>query len=67
MIVFRNDSSFPFLKIAREAGVPYAKVLRIADQLDGKDVSEPVVPDELVVKVSRAMAAERERRAKVTA
>lgn len=31
MIAFREDTSFPFLKIAREHGVDYGEVLRFVE------------------------------------
>ncbi len=31
MTVFRPDTSFPYLKIAREFGVDYGDVIRVAD------------------------------------
>jgi len=34
MTVFRPDTSFPYLKVAREHGVDYGEVLRFAGMLD---------------------------------
>lgn len=34
MTVFRPDTSFPYLKIAREYGVEYWRVLQFADLVD---------------------------------
>jgi predicted regulator of amino acid metabolism with ACT domain len=66
MITFRKDTSFPFLKIARESGVSYRKVLRIAEAMttDG-DLSiafDKTVPDELIQAVGSAVMRENTRR-----
>jgi hypothetical protein len=62
-MIFRPDTSFPFLKIAREAGVPYAKVLHIADVIgSGAIPSGPTARDPLVLLIVKAVAAESERR-----
>lgn len=67
MVSFRKDTSFPFLKISRESGVPYGKVLHIAEVLgSGATPSGPTASDPLVVLISEAVAAERTRRAAVS-
>lgn len=65
MITFRPDTSFPFLKIARENGVPYDKVLAIADEIETHGLGQWGGP--LAILVDKAITAERERRAKVAA
>ena len=65
MIMFRKDTSFPFLKIAREAGVPYGKVLRLTEQLKLAQVEEvKALADRspLIAIVVKAMDAEDARR-----
>jgi hypothetical protein len=63
MISFRPDTSFPYLKIAREAGVPYAKVLHIVEVLEtGATPSANPPPDPLVLMVQKAFQAEQNRR-----
>jgi hypothetical protein len=64
MISFRKDTSFPYLKIARENGVPYAKVLRLAQRLKVSQLSEiDYLTDRwLIALIVRAMDAEQDRR-----
>lgn len=59
-----EETSYPFLKIATERGVPYAKVLGVADKLEAGILVED---DEihLIRPVIDAIAAEHERRSKV--
>lgn len=63
MIVFRPNTTFPLLKIARECGVDYAKVLRISEALQGNATLEANDPDVLVNIVVAAVIAENNRRA----
>jgi hypothetical protein len=64
MISFRKDTSFPYLKIARENGVPYAKVLHIAGVIEGGAIpSGPTASDPLVKLIVAAAKAEQARRA----
>lgn len=63
MTVFRETSSFAFLKIAREAGVPYAKELHIGDVIDGGTIpAGPTANDPLVGQIVEAVHFERARR-----
>jgi len=60
-LTFRKDTSFPYLRIAREAGVPYSKVLRIADAYEnGDDVGD--LDDPLLAIVVKAVNSEWARR-----
>lgn len=34
MTTFRSDTSFPYLKIAREHGVPYGEVIRMVENIE---------------------------------
>lgn len=38
MVQFRADTSFPFLKIAREHGVSYGDVLRFSERVEAEAV-----------------------------
>lgn len=65
MQMFRPETSFPFLKIAREAGVPYAKVLRMVDAIESQRTFLHDRADDVLFRaVVAAMDAERDRRAK---
>jgi hypothetical protein len=66
MTTFRPDTSFPFLKIAREHGVPYERVLKIADQLDGLQPWRGRRATPLSIAVADAIGDENRRRATVT-
>jgi hypothetical protein len=62
-ITFRPDTSFPYLKIAREGGVPYAKVLHIVEVLEtGATPSASPAPNPLVLVIQKAFEGERARR-----
>ena len=41
MTVFRPDTTFPYLKVAREHGVPYGDVLRFIEDFD-RDAPGPL-------------------------
>lgn len=58
-----EETSYPFLKIARERGIPYAKVLGVADKIEAGIL---VDDDEihLVRPVIDAIAIEMDRRSK---
>ena len=63
MIKFRDETSFPFLKLAREAGVPYAKVLHIAEVIEnGETPTGSTARDPLVKLIVSAVTVERWRR-----
>lgn len=65
MITFRKDTSFPFLKIAREGGVPYGKVLQAAERLKLAQRGEVDALAErlpLIALIVKAMDAEDARR-----
>lgn len=69
MIHFRPDTSFPFLAVARRAGVPYERVLRFSEDARFMQIKEleslrRVSP--LWDAVVNAMDAERDRRKAVT-
>ena len=69
-MTFRKDTSFPFLAVARRCGVPYEKVLRIADTMKFLPVSHVgywAANDPLIAAVVSAMDAEHERRKTVVA
>lgn len=59
--MFRDDTSFPFLKIARDRGIDYAEVLACAQILWGKNIP-PMPGHSLVSDVCRAVNKETERR-----
>lgn len=65
MIHFRPDTTFPFLAIARQWGVPYGKVLEIAERVEC--FGRPVTGDILTARVAEAVFRERSRRKLVTA
>lgn len=68
MIIFRKDTTFPFLKIAREGGVPYGRVVRLAEEIRLWPISETKAladRNPLVAKIVKAMDAEAARRAEV--
>lgn len=67
MITFRKDTSFPFLKIARDEGVPYEKVLRVAEAFEpDSDLNaihaDMTITDELIYLVAIAVMRENKRR-----
>lgn len=63
MTTFRPDTSFPFLKIAREFGTNYATVLRIAEAIEaGYDYAR----QPMHIAIAVAVAVERHRRLNVT-
>lgn len=72
---FRPDTSFPFLKIAREHHVDYGRVLRYADWVEAYCFGEPGQPyrpsynshSPISRAVYDAILAERDRRAAVGA
>lgn len=63
MTAFRPDTTFPFLKIAREAGVSYRYVLFIAEMIESGELWLTTHP--LFALVDDAVLAERRRRATV--
>lgn len=60
MTVFRPDTSFPFLAIARKHSVSYASVLKLAERDEWWNISS-----ELRIDVQRAVEAEQRRREEV--
>jgi hypothetical protein len=63
MIKFRDDTSFPFLKVATEAGVPYAKVMRMVEAIDSHRTYLLAEQDAVLFRlVAGAHKAEQERR-----
>lgn len=67
MITFRKDTSFPFLRIARDFGASYDAVLFVADLIErGK---EPIAATPgnaaLIWAVEGAVCAEHERRVRI--
>ena len=68
MVTFRPDTSFPFLALARRAGVDYGHLLRISEQIKVMQITEANawadrVP--LIASLVRIMDIEHKRRATV--
>jgi hypothetical protein len=60
MTVFRPDTSFPYLKIAREQGVDYGKVIRFVENIECSPEWQYLEPWERLAVA--AWRAEQERR-----
>lgn len=68
MVIFRPDTSFPFLALARRCGVQYGYVLRLSEELKRMQVTEINAACDrspLVASLVRIMDIEHQRRATV--
>ena len=64
MTTFRKDTSFPYLALARQHGVLYGTVLRVAEQIENNEAVAPHL-SELAHLVSAAVMCEHHRRRSV--
>lgn len=63
MTTFRPDTSFPFLKIARERDCDYRQVLVVAEMIERGDLWWLATPT--VAAIAAAVGAEAQRRATI--
>lgn len=69
MVIFRPDTSFPYLALARRAGVQYGYVLRLSEQLKLMQITEVNAACDrspLVASLVYVMDAEHRRRATIS-
>jgi hypothetical protein len=63
--MFRPDTSFPYLALARRAGVDYGHVLRLSDTLARSVIIDLVKSPPLTTAVYDVLRAEERRRATI--